>query len=565
VGSVLVFDSFLDVDDGADTFGRTVTMSVSGSMGTISGLAPGTISYETNTRNLNVFGGSGGNNFFVQSTSANFETFLYAGSGTNTVNVGNPANTLDGIQGFLNVDGAAGNGRIGPTTLNINDQGSTGHNIVVTSTTVQRSGSAEIAYRNIQQLNIHPGSPINGLFPQPTVFVESTDVKTAVEVDASSDLAVNVGNASDSLDDVQGPVNVVGQGGTVALKVNDDGSGQAQGYTLDQGSVARTGAAPITYADIQQVVVNGAAGDNNLFDVNGVPAGTPTTINTGTGANDLVRMRGQGMIGDALTLNGQGPRGRVGYVAYTKDVYINLQTGQGTDLANFSGIHDITGGQGNNILVGDGSQASINANLSGGSAGRNLIITGGGTGTVFGSGNGDILIGATTAYDLDQNGELQDIMAEWTRTDLSYSDRVNHILNGDDPLDPYPLNTSTVFDNGAANTITGNSNGNVVNLYYVTNSDVITDLTQGEMVINVSGPGPSTPGENGGQQAASCAAAPLLVQPIDPGVGAQSNIIGTSAVTTNMGTARAHPLSPAIDLVFAGDWQPESLGDISGF
>ena len=36
-------------------------------------------------------------------------------------------------------------------------------------------------------------------------------------------------------------------------------------------------------------------------------------------------------------------------------------------------------------------------------------------------------------------------MAEWTRTDLSYSDRVNHILNGDDPLDPYPLNASTVF------------------------------------------------------------------------------------------------------------------------
>jgi hypothetical protein len=39
---------------------------------------------------------------------------------------------------------------------------------------------------------------------------------------------------------------------------------------------------------------------------------------------------------------------------------------------------------------------------------------------------------------------LQDVMAEWTRTDLSYSDRVNHILNGDDPLDPYPLNASTV-------------------------------------------------------------------------------------------------------------------------
>jgi hypothetical protein len=573
VGSVLVFDSFLDVDDQADTFGRTVVMSVSGNIGTITGLGTAPISYATNTLSLSVFGGSGGNTFFVQSTPVGLNTTLHAGSGTNTVNVGNPANTLDGIQGFLRVDGKNGSESAGNTTLSINDQGSIGHTIVVTSTTIQRSGSAEIAYLNIGTLEVNYGRPAAG--PLPAVDVESTDVKTAVEIDASNDGSISVGNASDSLDDLQGPVNVVGEGGMVALNVKDDGTATGQGYTLDQGSVTRTGAAPITYEDIQQVVVNGAAGDNNLFDVDGVMAGTPTTINTGTGANDLVRMRGQGMIDDALTLNGQGQDPRIGYVAYTKDVYINLQTGQGTDLAGFSGITDITGGQGNNILVGDGTEASINANLAGGSAGRNLIITGGGTAAVFGSGNGDILIGGTTAYDLDQNGELQDIMAEWTRPDLSYSDRVNHILNGDDPLDPYPLNASTVIDNGAANTITGNSNGSVVNLYYVTNNDVITDQTEGETVINVSsGPG-AGPGGNWGQQPASATIAASLVQPRGMGVGILTPIVATTTVTTNevpagiaapaTRTARTQGLSPAEDLIWTGDWQPGSLGDLSGF
>jgi hypothetical protein len=258
-------------------------------------------------------------------------------------------------------------------------------------------------------------------------------------------------------------------------------------------------------------------------------------------------------------------------VAYTKDVYVNLQTGQGTDLAGLSGIPDVTGGQGNNILVGDGSQATINGNLAGGSAGRNLIITGGGSGTVFGSGNGDILIGGTTAYDLDQNGELEDIISEWTRTDLSYSDRVNHILNGDDPLDPYPLNASTVLDNGAANTITGNSNGNVVNLYYVTNNDVITDLTVGEVVVNVSGGPAPSPGGSGGHQPATAGVAPSLPGPLGSAGGGQAPVLATPALgTTDLAAhgvraAGDHGSGSFADLAWSGGWKLESVGELPGF
>jgi hypothetical protein len=195
---------------------------------------------------------------------------------------------------------------------------------------------------------------------------------------------------------------------------------------------------------------------------------------------------------------------------------------------------------------------------------------------VFGSGNGDLLIGATTAYNLDQNGELEAIMSEWMRTDLSYADRVSHILNGDDPQDPYPLNASTVFDNGAANTITGNASGDVSNLYFVTNSDVITDLTEGEVVINISGGGPApAPGATGGQQPASAAVVPLLIPPRGLAAVAQVTVPATPSLATNdlamdlaaraVHTLRGHGSWPSADLAWSGSWQPESLGDIIGF
>jgi hypothetical protein len=171
-----------------------------------------------------------------------------------------------------------------------------------------------------------------------------------------------------------------------------------------------------------------------------------------------------------------------------------------TDLAGFTGFHDVTGGQGNNIIVADDSEETINGNLPNGSAGQDLIITGGrtggGMGTVYGSGNGDLLIGGSVSYASDPEPqamtELQAILAEWTRTDLSYADRVAHVINGDDPLDPYPLSVAagTVSDNSDQYNLIGHPNGGQgLNLYYVTNGD--TDDANGmETVINLSGNAP---------------------------------------------------------------------------
>ena len=475
----------LTVNDAPDNTGRAVTLGVNtGGLHTITGIAPALITYDQiNVAHVTVNGGTGGNNFTVAATAGNAPaptTTINAGSDHDAINVGDVANTLNEIGGVLTVSGRGGN------VLNLFDQGSTAPHVynLTASSLTRTPGGPTVNFPHCLA-NLHRGVTGGGHPGGDVINVLATDPDAPVNIVADNGAVVNVGNDKDGLDELQGALGVYGGDDTVVLNVNDQVAADGQVYDLVPGELDRTGAAPIRFDNLQEVL--NAGGGGNRFDVDGIADGTPVTLNTGTGTGNLVRMRRHDLMHDALVLHGQGTSDEVGYTAYTTDVYVNLLTGQGTDLAGFSGIHNITGGQGNNVIVADGSETTINGNLSAGSAGRNLIITGGGSGVVYGSGNGDILIGGATAYDLDHNGELQAIVAEWTRTDLSYADRVAHVLNGDDPADPYPLNSSTVFDNGAANTITGNSNGNVVNLYFVTDNDVITDLTPGETLVHVGG------------------------------------------------------------------------------
>jgi len=389
---------------------------------------------------------------------------------------------------------------VGSDTVNMFDQGSTTpHTYTLTASAMTRSpGGPTINFPNCRAV-LHRGVTGGGSPTPPganVINVLATDPNAPVDVVADNGDIVNVGNDTDGLDEIQGNLSIDGGDGTVPVYLNDQMTASGQLYDLLPGELDRSGAAPITFQNLQQAVLNGGGG-GNTFDVDGVAEGAPVTINTGTGFGNLVRMRGHDQIQDALTLNGQGPSDRVGYVAYTTDVYINLLTGVATDLAGFTGFHDVTGGQGNNIIVADDSEDTINGNLPNGSAGQDLIVTGGstggGTGTVYGSGNGDILIGGSVSYATDPEPqamtELQAILAEWTRTDLSYADRVAHLINGDDPLDPYPLSVAagTVSDNGDQYNLIGHPNGGQgLNLYYVTSGDT-DDANAMETVINLSG------------------------------------------------------------------------------
>jgi len=463
----------LVVNGGADSPPQTVRMGTSVGNGIISGLAPALIEYDDIVLGGVTVNTGLGDTINVQATVAHGLTMVNSG-GNATFNVGDAINTLNEILGPLNVNGGAA----GIATLNINDQGSTvPHHYSVTSHFVTRSpGGPTIGFSNIGTLILHAGAHF-GPGPDTNVIdVLSTSAGTAVEVDVGGGTTVNVGNDQDGLDQLQGPLTVAGDG-TVALNINDQMTAAGQEYGLLQKELDRSNAAPIAFTNVQDEVLN-AGGKSNLFDVDGIAPGTPATLHAGKGG-DLVRMRRHDLIQDALTLNGQGNTA-IGYVAYTTDVFVDLQLGVATDIAGFSGLSRITGGGGNNILVGDGNEDIL------GGSGRNLIISGGGTGHITGGGQGDILIGGVTAYDQDFNS-LQAILTYWTSSGDDYATRVRNLRAGNGV--PQLEAQITVFDGGAANPLTGNGNKalGILNLFYVTEAGTVTDQQPSEVVVDIDG------------------------------------------------------------------------------
>src|SRR5262249_34525997 len=157
----------------------------------------------------------------------------------------------------------------------------TPHTYTVTATTVVRSpGGPTITYLNIESLNLHPGRLLAMVPGDNVVDVLSTDADTAVEIDAGGGTTVNVGNEDGTLDDLQGPLSVNGDDGSVILNVNDQGSDSGQDYSVADSTVDRSGAATISYGGVANLTVNAGQGGNQI-DVQSLAFGTPATVNAG--------------------------------------------------------------------------------------------------------------------------------------------------------------------------------------------------------------------------------------------------------------------------------------------
>jgi hypothetical protein len=131
--------------------------------GTISGLAPATISYVSNdVRSVTLTGSNFADSFFVRSTPGIFSTVtVNGGFGNDMINIGSTSNTLNGILGPVTV-----NGGLGTDTVNILDNGSTtAHTYTQTATTLTRSSTADgtvtINYPGIEFLGIARGPVAN--------------------------------------------------------------------------------------------------------------------------------------------------------------------------------------------------------------------------------------------------------------------------------------------------------------------------------------------------------------------------------------------------------------------
>jgi Ca2+-binding RTX toxin-like protein len=115
---------------------------------------------------------------------------------------------------------------------------------------------------------------------------------------------------------------------------------------------------------------------------------------------------------------------------------------------------DVRGSTANNVLVG----STGNDTLYGG-RGRDLLIGGAGADSLYAGKGQDILIAGATDFDNNLLA-LNALLAEWGRTDVGYSTRVQHLtgslsggLNGG-----YFLNAGTVHDDQATDYLYGNAN-----------------------------------------------------------------------------------------------------------
>src|SRR5208282_6791531 len=116
-------------------------------------------------------------------------------------------------------------------------------------------------------------------------FIYGTASGTSYTMNSAGAATFDVGNSSNSLANILGPLTVNGasDGDGDILNVYDQGNTAATAYTLTSTTLARSHAATITYSNVG-ITIEGGSGQNT-YNVQATGAGT--TIDTGSG-NDTV-------------------------------------------------------------------------------------------------------------------------------------------------------------------------------------------------------------------------------------------------------------------------------------
>lgn len=423
---------------------------------------------------------AGGNDVFVKGTSA--ATLLHLGTyGSYTVTAGSDGRSLDTIQRPLEI---LNQGSL--AALVLNDQGDANANsYTITSNTVARSGAAPIYYHvptsSVASLILNAGAHGD------TVAVTSTSpvVPVTLNLGAGND-TVTVGGGPLRLDGIASTVTVNGQAGTDAIILSDVDTGMppafGSGYWITSTSVTRNVHTPLVYDTAESLTLHAGTGSDTIMVASARPE-TPVVVRAGLG-DDTLSLGGFGnpVLAGTVTLDGQGGTDTLDYSSSLMGVRVNLAAGTATGAAGgVSGIENVTGGQADDILVGNDV-----ANVLRGHHGQDILIGRAGADQLLGESGDDILIGDSTAHDLIP-ARLEDIMAEWGRTDLpgppptKYDTRVNHLLG----VLPGGLNGSTtltlsqVTADGVVDILEG---GSALDWFFTSGVDSILDPQWNERV-----------------------------------------------------------------------------------
>jgi hypothetical protein len=289
-------DNTVNVDDSGSTVPNTYT------------LAGGTLSRDgftlpySNVQSLNLLGGSDYNTIYWQGVAGNEVITVYTGTGTNTIDLGDADDTLNGFLGEAVLQGQGGN-----NTVNVFDNGlTTVRGYVITPTSFSfTSGASYDYFYDVQTVNYFLGDGGNIVDWEGIAAGTTETVYTG-----NSPNTIVMADANDTLDGFQGTAVLVGQGTSDSVTLNDSGSTTPYDYTLTATSISREGF-DLNYSGPLSLYVYGGQGGNTF---NWQGNSTPETLFTGAGVNTINFGDADNTLNsfaDYVTLYGQGSNNTV--------------------------------------------------------------------------------------------------------------------------------------------------------------------------------------------------------------------------------------------------------------
>jgi hypothetical protein len=366
-----------------------------------------------NVASVTLTTGTGQNFIGVESTLAGTTTIVNGNGIGDEMTIENTANSLDDIQGPVQLQDK------NPYNVAFVDSGNSAtHSYTLSTGQLVRDGIAPIRWDVSQPVAVSLAASTSG----GTINVPSYGGNSFAVIVANTGDTVTVGSAAaQGLTEITANLriqSVLGQGPNVTL----DDSGNPNPRTWDLGSDAAFGFSPGTFGyvidphtDPNYGYIGLALDPASAVSILGGPADDDFRIHDFTGAPAI------SLAAEPTTSTRTNPHNKLDYSGYTGTVQVIMPLNIATGFASVSGIQDVTGGNGNNLIVGD-AQPHVFI----GGTGRNVIIGGAAGGCTITGGAGDnLLIGGYTSYDSNQTA-LDAIFAEWTSSD-SLSTRKGNI------------------------------------------------------------------------------------------------------------------------------------------
>jgi hypothetical protein len=241
----------------------TLTLSHAGSTTTICGASFADNSYSSVVINT----GHGHDIVNIEYALTGKPVTVNDGSGSDDVYISPSAQNLNNIQAPVTVHG----NHAGTDNLIIDDQNNGGSQTFTLGIDSVARGAASIFYDNLaDHVTVNGGNGGNTFNVQ---ALSGSYLSVSLNTGPFNNV-INVGSPAGSLDTIQAPLTVNGQGGLNTLNINDQGNPFDRTYTVTSNTVGRQGASTITYSSIQTLTVNSGSSSNDVVNVQSTSAST---------------------------------------------------------------------------------------------------------------------------------------------------------------------------------------------------------------------------------------------------------------------------------------------------